>query len=314
MDVVRTNIRRLAGEIDIDTAPGAGTRFTLRLPLTVSIADALMVRAGGQTFALPLTEVERVVDVLPDAVRRTEDGETVTVDGRTLPLVDLAETLGLVAAPHGLRVPVALVRARHRDFALAVDALLGKEEIVVNASEAPADGDALFSGSTIADNGHVVSILDLARCLRASRTRRQIIPTAPAVVAPPTTDLGRVLLVDDSVSVRRFLGQMLERAGFQVTLAGDGAQALESLAQRPVDLVVTDLEMPRVDGYELIRDLRGREATRDLPIVVVTSRPSARHSDAARELGVQHYITKPVDPGRLVPIVEELVHGEAAAR
>jgi chemosensory pili system protein ChpA (sensor histidine kinase/response regulator) len=136
----------------------------------------------------------------------------------------------------------------------------------------------------------------------------------PPSPAPLVGVARRILLVDDSVSVRRFVGQMLERAGFQVMLAGDGVEALESLAETSVDLVVTDLEMPRLDGYELIRDLRRRHATRDVPIVVVTTRAGAKHTELARELGVQHYITKPIDAEQFLPLIGALVHGEAAAR
>ena len=314
MDVVRTNVSRLTGEVDIDTSPGVGTRFVLRLPLTVTIIEALMVRAGGQTFALPLSAVRRMLELRGEEIRRTEKGEIVTADGEAVVLVDLAEALGLPPAPRERVVSAVMVRAGHRRFALAVDALLGPEEVVVTAGDEGLAADGPFSGTTISSNGGFVPILDPARCLETSRRRRGSTLDAAARPAPTSTETPRVLLVDDSVSVRRFVGQTLERAGFQVTLAGDGAEALALVAGTSFDLVVTDLEMPRVNGYELIRDLRQREATRDLPIVVVTTRADRGHADLAEVLGVQRYITKSVDPERLVPILGELVHGEAAAR
>ena len=313
MDVVRTNVSRLSGDIDIETAPGVGTRFRLRLPLTVTIADALMVRAGGQTFALPVSVVRRVLEVRPEDISRADEVETVMVGDEAVPLVDLATALGLPAAVEG-RVPVVVVRGGRNLFALAVDTLLGKEEIVVKTFDAFLEGEGPFSGATISGRGHVVLILDPARLLDTSRGMGRTASTVPPSPGPLVEAARRILLVDDSVSVRRFVGQMLERAGFQVTLAGDGAEALESLAETSVDLVVTDLEMPRLNGYELIRDLRRRHATRELPIVVVTTRAGAKHSDLARELGVQHYITKPVDAAHFVPLIDALVHGEAAAR
>lgn len=307
MDVVRTNVSRLNGEVSIDTTVGVGTRFELRLPLTVAITDALMVRAGAETFAIPLSSVKVVLEV------PSLDGDALVVDGEPLPLIALAATLGLPAADPGRRVPVVVVRTARTTFALVVDALAGKDEIVIQTLDAFLDGEGPFSGATISPDGRVIMILDPARVLDASRGVGRPAPLAAPDV--PLTPAGhRVLLVDDSVTVRKFVGQMLERAGFQVIVARDGEEALEALADNAVDIVVTDLEMPRLDGYGLIRDLRRSGATRDLPIVIVTTRAGAKHADLARELGVQHYVTKPVDAERLVPLIEGLVNGEAAAR
>jgi chemosensory pili system protein ChpA (sensor histidine kinase/response regulator) len=314
MDVVRTNVSRLNGEIDIATRAGAGTRFTLRLPVSVAIADAVMVRAGTQAFAVPVSLVARVLEVDPAEVSADDAGAALTVDGERLRLVDLADTLGLPRAARRRRVPVAVVRAGRQRLALAVDALSGKEEIVVKPLDAFLEGEGPWSAATVTAEGRVVLLLDPARLLDGGRgiARRAVLPAAPP--APPVDAARRILLVDDSVSVRKFVGQMLERAGFHVTVAGDGEEALRALAERSVDLVVTDLEMPRVNGYELIRDLRRRPATRTVPIIVVTTRAGAKHADLARELGVQQYVTKPVDAERFLPLVAAVLHGEVAAR
>jgi chemosensory pili system protein ChpA (sensor histidine kinase/response regulator) len=131
--------------------------------------------------------------------------------------------------------------------------------------------------------------------------------------APPAADgQRRVLLVDDSVSVRKFVGGMLERAGFRVVAARDGAEALQQLAEGPVDVVVTDLEMPRLNGYELIRDLNREPTTCGLPVVVLTTRAGAKHVNLARELGVEHYVAKPVDEASFVQLIESLAVAASA--
>ena len=168
-----------------------------------------------------------------------------------------------------------------------------------------------FAGATVTGEGRVILLLDALKLLEMSFAA----PAPPAfgtgreraAVTPPDAEDKRcILLVDDSVSVRKFVGGMLERAGFRVVAARDGAEALQRLAERSVDVVVTDLEMPRLNGYELIRDLNRGPATRDLPVVVLTTRAGAKHVNLARELGVQHYVAKPVDEASFVQLIESL--------
>ena len=306
MDVVRTNVSRLNGEVSIDTTPGLGTRFTLRVPLTVTMADTLMVRAADETFAIPMSAVKVVLEV------PALDSDTLVVDGEPLPVISLGATLGLPPGDRGSRVPVVVMRTGRATFALVVDAVAGQDEVVVQTVAAFLDGDGPFSGATISADGAVIMIVDPARLLEESRgVTRGAFTASPAPVVPAAH---RVLLVDDSVTAREFVAEMLERAGFQVTLAHDGAEALETLAEDSFDVVVTDLDMPRLDGYQLIRDLRAGVRTREVPIVVVTTRTAANDAELAHELGVHHYVTKPVDPERFVHLIESLVDGQAAAR
>jgi CheY-like chemotaxis protein/chemotaxis signal transduction protein len=299
-------VSRLNGEVSIDTTPGVGTRFTLRVPLTVTMADTLLVRAADETFAIPMSAVKVVLEV------PTLDGDTLVVDGEPLPVIPLGPTLGLPPGDRGGRLPVVVVRTGRATFALAVDAVAGQDEVVVQTVAAFLDGEGPFSGAAIAADGAVIMIVDPARLLEESRgVTRGVFAASPAPVVPTAH---RVLLVDDSVTAREFVAEVLERAGFHVTVARDGAEALEMLAADPVDLVITDLDMPRLDGYQLVRDLRGTVATRDVPIVVVSTRAGAKDAELAHELGVQHYVTKPVDPERFVHLIESLVDGQTAAR
>jgi chemosensory pili system protein ChpA (sensor histidine kinase/response regulator) len=310
LDVVRTNIGRVNGEVDVETVPGAGTRFTLRLPLALAISDALLVRSGGETLAVPLNAVRQIVPRRPQDIRGTGDGEMVRVEGQLLDLHRLARILGLDAGSEEPPVrPVLVVRTGGRSFAVAVDAIVGKEEIVIKPLGGLLAALPPFGGATITGEGRVVLVLDPARLLALAESGAAPRPPAPRAPQSPAGEIRRVLLVDDSVSVRRFVGHMLQKAGFEVLTANDGAEALERLAATTVDVVLTDLEMPRVNGYELIEDLRRRASTREVPVVVLTTRAGEKHWALARRLGVRHYVTKPVDEQAFVRLVADVSAG-----
>jgi len=201
-----------------------------------------------------------------------------------------------------------------------VDEIVGKEENTVRSVGAFLDGLGPFAGVTVSAEGRVIFVLDPDRLLEAldgdageaagtggEGAHVQGAPPPPTGGAPP-----RVLLVDDSLSVRKFVGHMLERAGLEVVTAADGAEALERVTEAPFQVVITDLEMPRVNGFELIQDLRRRPATRDVPVVVLTTRAGAKHLNLARWLGVDHYLAKPVEEGAFVRLIASLA-GPAVA-
>ena len=313
MDVVRTNVGRLNGEIDVQTELGTGTRFTLRLPLTVLVTEALMVRAGSEVLAVPLNAVHVIAAVGREARRSGPAGAAALVEDRWLPLIELDRALGLPAAP-GDRSPVLALRGGGGLFACAVEQVLHKEEIVVKPLGAFLEGIGPYAGATVSADGRVTLLLDPARLGElalspAPGPDRSAARTAGGAVdhEEPRPAKAHVLLVDDSISVRKFVGQMLEKAGFAVTTAIDGADALARLAERTVDVLVTDLEMPRLNGYELLEDVRRRPATRDLPVIVLTTRSGEKHQTLARRLGVSHYMTKPVNEDAFLRLVESLV-------
>ena len=308
MDVVRTNVSRLGGEIEVQTAMGRGTRFRIKLPLTIAMSDVLKVRVGSEVLAVPVSAVRSMVQVSPDEIRSVGGVETVEVEGQDVDLVWLDRLLGLGSRLPGALVSIVVLRTGRKLLAAAVDELLAREEIVVKGLGPFLQGFGPFSGASVVGDGGVMLLLDPLSLLEMSAVAAlSLYDTAKAY------DRGCVLLVDDSVSVRKFVGGMLERAGFRVAAARDGADALEQLAELPVSVVVTDLEMPRVNGYELIRDLSREPATRDLPIVVLTTRAGAKHVSLARELGVEHYVAKPVDEASFVQLIGSLA-GTAPAR
>jgi chemosensory pili system protein ChpA (sensor histidine kinase/response regulator) len=318
LDVVRTNVARVNGEVGVETDAGAGTRFTLRLPLALAISDALLVRAGAETLALPLGAVRQIVACEPRDIRGVGPSEMVRVEGQLLDLHRLDRLLGLARTEPDAEPPVRpvlVVRSGGRSFAVAVDAIAGKEEIVVKTLGAILADLSPFGGATITGEGRVILLVDPARLLalaesgagRIGDARATAVPAAPRPELPAAAR--RVLLVDDSVSVRRFVGHMLEKGGLEVLTANDGAEALERLVDTTVDVVVTDLEMPRVNGYELIEDLRRRPATREVPVVVLTTRAGEKHWALARRLGVRHYVAKPVDEEAFVRLVVGVAAG-----
>ena len=304
MDVVRTNVLRVGGEIDVETEVGVGTRFTLKLPLTVLIGHALGIRVGDTELAVPVTSVRGLHAVRPDEIHGGPDGETVEIEGETLDLLRLDRALGLVGDAPGRRVPVLALRAGRHVFAATADEFLGKQEIVIKSLGAFLEEVGPWAGASIGGDRRVVLLLDPARLVERARSTARPAPRRVDTRAPlPAGSAPRVLVVDDSLSVRKFVALMLERAGLDVRTAADGVEALSLLDESPVDVVVTDLEMPRVNGFELIGDMRRRPETRDIPVVVLTTRAGEKHLALARRLGVEHYVTKPVDEQAFVALV-----------
>jgi chemosensory pili system protein ChpA (sensor histidine kinase/response regulator) len=312
MDVVRTNVSRLHGEIDLQSEPGAGTRITIKLPLTVVISDALMVRSGGETFAVPLNAIRSIVQVRPADIEMVEGRERIVVEEEAVELLRLDRVLALPAGRSPAREPVLVFRSGVRPFAVAVDELVGKEDVVIKSLGGLLERVGPFAGATISGTGRVILLVDPSRLAEAAVAARQAGRAAPGARAHGAgrgrsgTQARRLLLVDDSISIRKFVGQMLEKAGFEVITANDGVEALRRLGDATVDAVITDLEMPRMNGYELIEDLRARASTRTLPVVVLTTRAGARHVNLARRLGIAHYVTKPVDEESFASLIVSL--------
>jgi chemosensory pili system protein ChpA (sensor histidine kinase/response regulator) len=307
LDVVRTNVSRLNGEIHVETELGRLTRFVLKLPLTVAIADALMVRCGSELFAFPLTAVSGMRPVDPNEILSTGGRETVRIEDQVLELTRLDRALRIPGAPPPARLPVVVLRGGGRPFGVVVDELLGKEEIVIKSLGTFLEGVGPFSGATISGEGRVILLLDPTVLREAAADGLAGSPEQPVRSIDTDEDRPRVMLVDDSVSIRKFVGQMLEKAGFRVVTAVDGQDALQQLMDQSVDVIVTDLEMPRVNGYALIEDLRRRSATRGVPVIVLTTRAGDKHVTLAQRLGVRHYVAKPVDEQSFVHMVRSAV-------
>lgn len=285
-DVVHREVERLGGEIRVQTRSGAGTTFVLSLPMTLSITRSLWVQCGGETMALPLDFAQAIVD-LSDAeqhdsagVRRLRHGDGYVV---------LHSLAGLLGRPAGdERGSAVVVHAGTQAMAFAVDRVVGQEEIFVKPLGDLLEGHPLFSGVTLGGDGELLPILDVRGLMQEARSER-----GAAQRVEPHVRRARVLFVDDSLSVRRVGEKFLVEEGIDVTLAVDGEDALARLRAEAFDLVFTDLEMPKLNGYDLIAAIRSNPVLRHLPVVVVTSRSGRKHREHAEAVGATDYLTKP---------------------
>jgi chemosensory pili system protein ChpA (sensor histidine kinase/response regulator) len=335
LDVVRSNVAQLNGEIDVDSAKGRGTCFTLKVPLTLIISQALFVRCGETMFAIPLTFVEEVRRVKVADIHQDEDGKLTTmVRDVATEVVHVDVTLGLEAVqPVNGYYRMVIVNATSRQVGLIVEDVVRKDEIVVKSLGEYLRKIKMFPGATIAPDGSLILLVDVNRLVAneamehvetiASRANAMMTPNVTRIFAPgaeavahdtippeaiePLVEEKVVVLADDSISVRKFVGRMLEKAGYRVLLAADGMEALELVSQTRCDLVVTDLEMPRTNGYELLAHLRQDPATRDIPVMVVTSRAGAKHRDRAMKEGAAAFLTKPVQEDHFVAAIGRLI-------
>lgn len=307
--VVRRNVETLHGRVEVSTEEGKGTQFTLILPLTLTSARGLLVRAAGQVLAIPVSEVERIVALRPGDVFALEGQPAIRVDGRPVTLARLDEILGLPPqseAGQWDNTPAVVVSAAERWLALAVDELPGEQAMVIKGMGRQLRRVAGIAGATVLGNGDVVLILSVPDLLKmASRAHRQ------PVLDPPSTEEAtrprRILVVDDSLTTRTLEKNILEAAGYYVTLATDGQEALAAMAGEVPDLVISDILMPRVDGFQLTRRLKSDERTAHVPIILVSSLDSPADKARGIEAGADAYIVKGrFDQGNLLETIEQL--------
>lgn len=331
LDVVRSNLNTLNGEIDIQSTTGQGTKFTLKVPLTLIISPALFVKCGTANFALPLAVVEEIRRIRADEIEDVGGKLLTKVRDVVTEVVRLDTHLGLpTLEPVNGYFRMVVANADNRQIGLIVEDVLGKDEIVIKSLGEYLRRVKLFPGTTIAPDGSLILLIDLNRMVASEPNERrslQATPSAARIFAPgsaavakgsiPSEAIDRVqherviVVADDSISVRKFVGRMLEKSGYRVILATDGLDAAELIAQHGCHMVITDLEMPRMTGYELMAQLRQSPTTRRIPVMVVTSRAGAKHRDRAMKEGASAFLTKPVQEDQLLAAVEQLMGSEA---
>ena len=308
MDVVQSAVKQLGGSITIQSVAGKGTRFLVRLPFTVSVNRALMVSVGEDQYAIPLNTIEGIVRVSGAELEKLyrPDGGGFEYAGMQYRVRYLGSFIGrdYVALSDRSSVPVVLVRAGDRAMAIHVDGVQGSREIVVKSLGPQFAGVGGISGATILGDGSVVVILDLVALIRAQSTPSLANGTPTGVVDRPIC----VMVVDDSVTVRKVTSRLLERQGMDVILAKDGVEAVAMLQERRPDIMLLDIEMPRMDGFEVARQIRHDERLANLPIVIISSRTGSKHQERAAELGVNRFLGKPFQENELLATIEELVH------
>lgn len=312
MDVVDSEVKMLGGEISLSSEPGKGTTFSVRLPFTVSVNRALMVSIGEDLYAIPLNTIEGIVRVLPKDLDPYLDQSVTTFEyaGARYRMRYLGSYVGRkqYTRSDALSVPVILVRAGDDSVALYVDAVQGSREIVVKGLGPQFASVGGISGATILGDGSVVVILDPPGLIRAEAAARLRPAEVTAISEQDKAKRAtRVMVVDDSVTVRKVTSRVLERNGFEVMLAKDGVDAIAMLHERQPDIMLLDIEMPRMDGFEVARQVRRDDRLKNLPIVIISSRTGTKHQERARELGVNVFMGKPFQENELMKIINELV-------
>ena len=298
LDVVRESIERMQGMIEVASVPNEGTCFTITWPLTVAATPALLVRATGQTFAIPITNVARIVHFKSNEVRQAEGHRILRVDGRPVPLVPLAEVLGLglPVALSNMEPPAVVLGAAERRVAILIDHLIGTQDIVIKSLPQPFLRVKHMAGATILGTGEVVNILHVTDLIRSVKW-----PLASSNTAshrrknkrlPHPQQPIHVLVADDSMTTRMMEKNLLEAAGYQVDVVVDGKQALRELQRGSYDILVSDVEMPHINGFDLTAQVRADEWLKKMPVILVTSLNSSADRQRGIDVGADAYIAK----------------------
>ncbi|WOX07155.1 hybrid sensor histidine kinase/response regulator [Microbulbifer pacificus] len=323
MDVVSAEIKQIGGSVSIASQAGKGTEFVVRLPFTVSVNRALMVKVGDDLFALPLNTIEGIVRLSPFELEhyyRTPEARF-EYAGEPYQVNYFGSLLQSSAQPRlaveDMQMPVLLVRSENTAMALQVDAIMGSREIVVKSLGPQFASVQGVSGATVTGDGTVVVILDAHALLRkhAALLARPEAPLLQEIAATSGREQAEaqklVMVVDDSVTVRKVTTRFLEREGYRVITAKDGQDAIIQLQDVIPDVMLLDIEMPRMDGFEVARNIRSSSRLRNIPIIMITSRTGKKHRDHALSLGVNHYLGKPYQEEILLGAIRDYTESRA---
>ncbi|MEA5445248.1 Hpt domain-containing protein [Gammaproteobacteria bacterium AB-CW1] len=311
MDVVHSEIKQLGGSLHMTSSEGVGSRFTIRLPYTLAITQALMVEVADEVFAIPLPSIEGIVRIPRDEVQEKlgQENPSFRYGGRDYELQHLSGMLGF-GQPNltddVASLPVLLVRVGDHASALVTEGMRGSREVVVKSVGPQIANVRGISGATIMGDGSIVLILDVGGMVRGG-VRAVTTDMADAQPEPTRDEPPTVMVVDDSITVRRVTERLLKRYGLNVMTAKDGVDALAELQDRKPDVMLLDIEMPRMDGYELATHMRNDEELKSVPIIMITSRTGDKHRNRAFEIGVDRYLGKPYQETELMENIRSLV-------
>ena len=307
MDVVNAAIKQLGGVLDIHTDKGQGTTFTISLPLTLAITRALMVTVADEQFAIPLLGVQGVERIPAERMQELEHNDSPVYEwlGEEYQIMNLGQMVGLQSQPTSTderMLPLLMVRSGEHRAAIQVDGLLGSREIVVKPVGPQLSSLRGVAGATIMGDGSVLLILDLHILVRQTLSKDLRVVSEDEVSTQPT-----VMVVDDSITVRKVTTRLLERNDYLVVSAKDGVDALNQLNESQPDIVLLDVEMPRMDGFELATNMRNDEKLKNIPIIMITSRTGDKHRERAFNIGVNMYMGKPFNEDELLQNIKTFV-------
>jgi chemosensory pili system protein ChpA (sensor histidine kinase/response regulator) len=333
MDVVRSEVNSVGGRIETASVPGKGTQFKLVLPLTTAVTQVVMIRSGSLSVGVPANVVETVRRVAAKELQQAYNAGTLEVVGEVVPFFwsgALFQSSSQTAEVQGKTSSVVIFRSAAQRVALHVDEVLGNQEVVVKNLGPQLSRLPGLAGMSVLASGAVVLIYNpvalasvygpQARALSGDRAEPHMLEASAmdasdankqTPIAPAVPQIPLVMVVDDSITVRRVTQRLLQREGYRVVLAADGLQALERLQEERPSVVLSDIEMPRMDGFDLARNIRADARLKDLPIVMITSRIAEKHREYAKELGVDHYLGKPYPEEELMTLVRHYCSAEA---
>ncbi|KAF0814633.1 Chemotaxis protein CheA [Andreprevotia sp. IGB-42] len=305
MDVVKNEIGNLGGRVDVNSEAGRGTTFTIHLPLTLAVTQVLLVKAGAQTLAIPSVMIEQVQELKQEALTQLYSERAQDWMGSRYPFAYFPRLIG-----DGQSVPeqkrfstVLLLRSGVARMALHIDQLVKNQEVVVKTIGPQLARIPGVAGATVLGNGDIVLIVNPLALLE----RGEVAPTQKKAAAAPEAlhQAPLVMVVDDSLTVRKITSRLLAREGFQVVLAKDGVDALQQLQDVTPAVMLVDIEMPRMDGFELTRNVRADDVTKTIPIIMITSRTAEKHKKYAHDLGVNVFLGKPFQEDELLGHIRE---------
>jgi two-component system chemotaxis sensor kinase CheA len=311
LDVVRSNLRKLKGRVQMDTIPGEGTTFTLHLPLTLATEHGLMVRAGGNAYAIPTTSVNSVMELHPDNIIDVEASQAVLVDGQAVPLYRLSGLLEVGSnEPLSMEsIPVVIISKGWDTVALLVDEILGEREIVIKTLQPPLVSVRNVTGGTLTGSGDIIMVLNPSNLVdSALKTALMSRVLSTDNGSNESQDIPHILVVDDSITTRNLEKNILEVAGYRVTTAVDGVNGWDVLQEKDFDLVVTDIEMPKMNGFDLTERIKQSEKFSELPVIIVSSLANEADQQRGIEVGANAYIVKgEFETRALLDVVRQMV-------
>ena len=322
MDVVRNEIVSLGGRVDVHSEAGKGTRFNLFLPLTLAVAQAVLVRAMGRQWALPASMVEQVQQVKPEAVASMYVAGSIDWRGQAYPFHYLPRLLGDAEAKPELsrHNSVLVVKSGQGTIAIHVDEMVGNQEVVVKNIGPQLARVPGLSGATVLGTGEIVLIVNPVQLAQRAEVPAfrpasvdEMLAPRQAPAAPARTERKLIMVVDDSLTVRKITSRLLSREGFEVVTARDGVDALQALAERAPDAILLDVEMPRMDGFEFAKTAKGDPKTARIPIIMITSRTADKHRNRAMEIGVDAFLGKPYQEEELLRNLRGMLEAFATA-